>query len=175
MPTSVSPEEADRIATEYFARKAFAEAYRVARVAELPELKKFYYSAERKLARECTERDHLDAPLGFGGFFVCLSTGKVESIGSGAALHACGYLRARDRHAPEVKLSVQELAALLARHSEDQLYAMCQELQRKQEGDTPGRIKAAWAWIHRAARGKVPLPDQDEFVELMARVRKKRK
>ena len=63
--------------------------------------------------------------------------------------------------------------------------------------DTPGRIKAAWAYIHqpanaekysgeevrtikarirRAAKSrKVALPDPDEFVELLARVRKKRK
>ena len=62
--------------------------------------------------------------------------------------------------------------------------------------DTPGRIKAAWAYIHqptnaakytaaerrtivsrirRAAKtGKVTLPDPDEFVELMARVRRRR-
>jgi hypothetical protein len=60
--------------------------------------------------------------------------------------------------------------------------------------DTPGRIKAAWAYIHQsrnaekyaagelrtlkarirqAARArKVALPDPDEFVELMKRVRK---
>ena len=37
--------------------------------------------------------------------------------------------------------------------------------------DTPGRIKAAWAYIQ--AR-RVALPDPDEFVELMKRVRKKR-
>jgi hypothetical protein len=63
--------------------------------------------------------------------------------------------------------------------------------------DTPGRIKAAWAYIHqplnagkytdeevriitirirRAAKArKVALPDPDEFVELMARIRKKKK
>jgi hypothetical protein len=62
--------------------------------------------------------------------------------------------------------------------------------------DTPGRIKAAWAYIHQpsnaakysaaeqrtirsriraAARArKVALPDPNEFVELMGRVRKKR-
>jgi hypothetical protein len=61
--------------------------------------------------------------------------------------------------------------------------------------DTPGRIKAAWAYIHqppnagkysdqevrtiklrirRAAKARnVALPDPDEFVELMNRVRKK--
>ena len=61
--------------------------------------------------------------------------------------------------------------------------------------DTPGRIKAAWAYIHqptnsakytaaerrtivsrirRAAKTrKVALPDPDEFVELMARVRRR--
>ena len=62
--------------------------------------------------------------------------------------------------------------------------------------DTPGRIKAAWAYIHqplnagkytdqevrtiklrirRAAKAKdVALPDPEEFVELMNRVRKKK-
>jgi hypothetical protein len=61
--------------------------------------------------------------------------------------------------------------------------------------DTPGRIKAAWAYIHqsrnaakysaaerrtimsrirKAARSrKMVLPDPDEFIELMVRVRKK--
>jgi|ERR671921_2647136 hypothetical protein len=60
--------------------------------------------------------------------------------------------------------------------------------------DTPGRIKAAWAYIHQpsnsakyslaerrtiqnrirreAKRRKVALPDPEEFIELMARVRK---
>jgi hypothetical protein len=63
--------------------------------------------------------------------------------------------------------------------------------------DTPGRIKAAWAYIHqpanaakytaaerrtiesrirRAARARqVDLPDPDEFVELMGRVRRRRR
>ena len=63
--------------------------------------------------------------------------------------------------------------------------------------DTPGRIKAAWAYIHqpinagkysdaevrtikvrirRAAKARqVALPDPDEFVKLMDRVRKNRK
>ena len=63
--------------------------------------------------------------------------------------------------------------------------------------DTPGRIKAAWAYIHQprsaakytaaearaikarvrqaAKARKVTLPDPDEFVELMRRVRKKRR
>ena len=63
--------------------------------------------------------------------------------------------------------------------------------------DTPGRIKAAWAYIHqpinagkytdaevrtikvrirRAAKTRqVALPDPDEFVKLMDRVRKNRK
>jgi len=62
--------------------------------------------------------------------------------------------------------------------------------------DTPGRIKAAWAYIHQPANAgkyagedvrtikvrirraakqrKVALPDPDEFVQLMDRVRKKR-
>jgi len=63
--------------------------------------------------------------------------------------------------------------------------------------DTPGRIKAAWAYIHqprnaskytrvetrtiksrirRAANAKrVTLPDPDEFIELLARVRKRKR
>ena len=63
--------------------------------------------------------------------------------------------------------------------------------------DTPGRIKAAWAYIHqpvnsgkysdeeartikirirRAAKArKVALPDPDEFVDLMVQVRKKQR
>ena len=63
--------------------------------------------------------------------------------------------------------------------------------------DTPGRIKAAWAYIHqprnaskytgaetrtiksrirRAATARhVTLPDPDEFIELMARVRKRKR
>jgi hypothetical protein len=61
--------------------------------------------------------------------------------------------------------------------------------------DTPGRIKAAWAYIHQpsnaakytaperrliegriraaAKRRRVTLPDPDEFVKLMAKVRRK--
>jgi hypothetical protein len=67
---------------------------------------------------------------------------------------------------------------------------------RKYPIDTPGRIKAAWAYIHqprnaakytagerrtimsrirKAAKARsVTLPDPDEFVELMKRLRKKR-
>jgi hypothetical protein len=63
--------------------------------------------------------------------------------------------------------------------------------------DTPGRIKAAWSYIHQpsnaakytagerrtikgrirqaAKAGKVALPDPDEFVELMGRVRRKKR
>jgi hypothetical protein len=63
--------------------------------------------------------------------------------------------------------------------------------------DTPGRIKAAWAYIHQptnaskyttaerrliqgrirtaANRRKVILPDPEDFLELMAKVRKKRR
>jgi hypothetical protein len=63
--------------------------------------------------------------------------------------------------------------------------------------DTPGRIKAAWAYIHQpsnaakytaperrliqgrirgaAKRRRVTLPDPDEFVELMAKVRRKKR
>jgi hypothetical protein len=70
-------------------------------------------------------------------------------------------------------------------------------VNKKYPIDTPGRIKAAWAYIHqprnaakytadevrtiksrirRAARArKVELPDPDEFVQLMAKVRKKRR
>jgi hypothetical protein len=62
--------------------------------------------------------------------------------------------------------------------------------------DTPGRIKAAWAYIHQpsnaakytaperrllegriraaAKRRRVTLPDPDEFMELMAKVRRKK-
>jgi hypothetical protein len=69
-------------------------------------------------------------------------------------------------------------------------------VNKKYPIDTPGRIKAAWAYIHQsrnagkytagevrtikarirraAATRKVALPDPDEFVELMKRVRKKR-
>jgi hypothetical protein len=67
---------------------------------------------------------------------------------------------------------------------------------RKYPIDTPGRIKAAWAYIHQptnaekysdeevrtmkirirraAASRKVALPDPAEFIELMKRVRKKK-
>ena len=69
-------------------------------------------------------------------------------------------------------------------------------VNKKYPIDTPGRIKAAWAYIHqpinaekytreeirtikvrvkRAAKTRrVELPDPDEFVELMTRVRKRR-
>ena len=69
-------------------------------------------------------------------------------------------------------------------------------VNKKYPIDTPGRIKAAWAYIHqpsnaekyaakevrtiksrvrRAAKARgVRLPDPDDFVELLARVRKKR-
>ncbi len=70
-------------------------------------------------------------------------------------------------------------------------------VNKKYPIDTPGRIKAPWAYIHQPrnaekyARGeqrllkariwaaakarKVSLPDPDEFVEVMARVRKRGK
>jgi hypothetical protein len=70
-------------------------------------------------------------------------------------------------------------------------------VNRKYPIDTPGRIKAAWAYLHQprnaekytpgeqrtlkariraaAKARKVALPDPDEFVELMDRVRKKRR
>ena len=70
-------------------------------------------------------------------------------------------------------------------------------VNKKYPIDTPGRIKAAWAYIHQPSNAekytagelrtlrariraaakarKVTLPDPDEFVELMARVRKRRK
>ena len=70
-------------------------------------------------------------------------------------------------------------------------------VNKKYPIDTPGRIKAAWAYIHQpsnaekytagevrtikarvrraATARRVALPDPDEFVELMARVRKKRR
>ena len=63
--------------------------------------------------------------------------------------------------------------------------------------DTPGRIKAAWAYIHQPSNAgkytpverrtikarirkaaktrRVELPDPDEFVELMARVRRRKR
>jgi hypothetical protein len=69
-------------------------------------------------------------------------------------------------------------------------------VNKKYPIDTAGRIKAAWAYIHQpknaakytpgevrtikrrirdaAKRRKVSLPDPDEFVALMKRVRKKR-
>jgi hypothetical protein len=75
--------------------------------------------------------------------------------------------------------------------------AFADPVNNKYPIDTPGRIKAAWAYIHqpvnarkysgeevrtikarirRAARTrKVALPDPNEFVELMERVRKRRK
>ena len=68
-------------------------------------------------------------------------------------------------------------------------------VNKKYPIDTPGRIKAAWAYIHQprnaekytagevrtikariraaAKARKMALPDPDEFVELMDRVRKK--
>jgi len=70
-------------------------------------------------------------------------------------------------------------------------------VNRKYPIDTPGRIKAAWAYLHQprnaekytpgeqrtlkariraaAKARKVALPDPDEFVELMDLVRKKRR
>ena len=70
-------------------------------------------------------------------------------------------------------------------------------MNKKYPIDTPGRIKSAWAYIHQpsnaekytagevrtikarvrraATARRVALPDPDEFVELMARVRKKRR
>jgi hypothetical protein len=70
-------------------------------------------------------------------------------------------------------------------------------VNKKYPINTPGRIKAAWAYIHqptnaqkyseeevrtikvrirRAAKArKVVLPDPDEFVELMRRVRRKKR
>ena len=70
-------------------------------------------------------------------------------------------------------------------------------VNKKYPIDTPGRIKAAWAYLHQprnaekytpgeqrtlkariraaAKARKVALPDPDEFVELMDRVRKKRR
>ena len=69
-------------------------------------------------------------------------------------------------------------------------------VNKKYPIDTPGRIKAAWAYIHQprnagkytaaevrtiksriraaARRRKVSLPDPDEFVALLQKVRKKR-
>jgi hypothetical protein len=69
-------------------------------------------------------------------------------------------------------------------------------VNKKYPIDTPGRVKAAWAYIHQSSNAekytaselrtlkvriraaaktqKVALPDPDEFVELMDRVRKKK-
>ena len=69
-------------------------------------------------------------------------------------------------------------------------------VNKKYPIDTAGRIKAAWAYIHQPSNAekypaaelrtirariraaakarKVALPDPDEFVELMARVRKRK-
>ena len=69
-------------------------------------------------------------------------------------------------------------------------------VNKKYPVDTPGRIKAAWAYIHQprnaekytsaevrtikrrirdaARRRKLSLPDPDEFIALLKRVRKKR-
>ena len=74
--------------------------------------------------------------------------------------------------------------------------AFADPVNKKYPIDTPGRIKAAWAYIHqpsnakkytaaevrtikarvrRAAKARrVALPDPDEFVALLARMRKKR-
>jgi hypothetical protein len=68
-------------------------------------------------------------------------------------------------------------------------------VNKKYPIDTPGRIKAAWSYIHQPSNGrkysaaetrsikgriqkaaraaKVKLPDPEEFLELMKRVRKK--
>jgi hypothetical protein len=70
-------------------------------------------------------------------------------------------------------------------------------VNKKYPIDTPGRIKAAWAYIHqpsnaakytaadrrviqsrirKAAKAKkVELPDPDEFVELMSKVRRRKR
>lgn len=106
-------------------------------MAELPELKKFFYLPQWNLDREPTDDDRLLLPLGSGGFFVSLSTAEVEDVGSGAHMSAYAYLRTRDQLPPGVEPSVQELSALLARHSSDVLFTMLQEEQRKQEGDSP--------------------------------------
>jgi hypothetical protein len=77
----------------------------------------------------------------------------------------------------------------------DTLYA--DPVNKKYPIDTPGRIKAAWAYIHQprnarkyapgevrtirarvraaAKARKVALPDPDEFVELLQRVRKRKR
>ena len=139
LPTPLSPEEADRIAIEHFApvQRRVSEFYRIARVAELPELKKFYYLPQWNLGREPTDEERFSEPIGSGGFFVSLSTGEIDDPGSGAYLDAYVYLRTRDQLPADVEPSVQEMAALLARYSQDQLIAMCQEVERKQEGGSP--------------------------------------
>ena len=70
-------------------------------------------------------------------------------------------------------------------------------VNKKYPIDTPGRIKAAWAYIHQPSNARkytpaerrtiksrirkaaqvrrVELPDPDEFLELMARVRRRKR
>ncbi len=139
MPTTLTPEEADRIATEHYAPvlRRMAPGYCVARVAELAELKKFYYLPRWNLGREPTDEDFLSLPLGDGGFFVSLSTGEIEEVGSGAYVYGYAYLCARDQLPEGVEPSTQELAALLARYSSDILMNMLEEVGRERGGGSP--------------------------------------
>jgi hypothetical protein len=136
LPTPLSPEEADRIAIQHYAlwQGRVSDGYRITRVAELPDLKKFYYHFVWTLGREPTNDDLLSLPLGSAGFFVSLSTGEIEDIGSGDSLAASVYLRTRDQLPPEIEPSDQEMAAVLARYCGGQLMAMCQEIEQKQKG-----------------------------------------
>src|SRR3954462_13404413 len=104
---AVAPEEADRIAVAYFAEWRYPAAYRIIRAAELPELRKFYYRPKWNLPGAPPQDAWRDIPLGFGGFFVSLRTGEVESIGSGRLLGASCYLRARDWLSPNDEPSDQ--------------------------------------------------------------------
>jgi hypothetical protein len=99
-------------------------------VAELPELQKFYYLPQWHLDRERTLEDSFRLPIGSGGFFVSLSTGEIDEIGSGAILCASAYLRIHHHLPPDAEPSLQELAELLARHSSDMLFTMLQEERR---------------------------------------------
>jgi len=84
--------------------------------------------------------------------------------------------------------------AATGRHRDLWRYPLCDPVNNKYPIDTPGRIRAAWAYIHqpsnrakytaaerrtimsrikRAAKARrLTLPDPEEFVELMARLRK---
>jgi hypothetical protein len=127
LPARLTLEEADRIASDHFAPvyEKTGGAYRAVRAAELPAYDKAYYQARWNLPREYAPEDVL---LGSGGFFVSLSDGAVEEVGSGACMYAGFYLRARDHIPSNSELPIGELAALLAQYSCDDLITMCRKI-----------------------------------------------